>query len=150
MESFKAFLEQELFVEKVLLEFDNPQQPLQQDKVWSAKKPEILQMWQNLRQDMPINITPMAKTPGVNNRSYGEDGVRVTGSWPFIASVLGRLKDILSYENPDTKLRLVFRGIEKERSRPDRDSFVFYVNVDQRSRGKAGRPKKLETELPQV
>ena len=144
MESFKTFLEQQTFVDKVLSEFDQLGQPMKQ-KVWSAKKPEIMQMWQNLRPDMPINITPMSKTPGGGgNQSYGEDGIRITGSWPFIASVLGRLKEVLGYENQKTKLRLVFRGVDKSRSSPDKNSFVFYMNVDERGHGRAGRPNKLE------
>ena len=143
MESFKTFLEQQTFVDKVLNEFDQLGQPMKQ-KVWSAKKPEILQMWQNLRPDMPINITPMSKTPGGGNQSYGEDGIRITGSWPFIASVIGRLKDILGYENQQTKLRLVFRGVDKSRSDPSKESFVFYMNVDERGHGRAGQSNKLE------
>jgi hypothetical protein len=148
MESFKTFLEQQAFVDQVLNEFDQmgQAQPMQQQKVWSAKKPEIMQMWQNLRPDMPINITPMAKKDagGGGSSSYGEDGIRITGSWPFIASILGRLKEILGYEGQQTKLRLVFRGVDKSRSSPDKEAFVFYMNVDERGQGRAGRPKKLE------
>ncbi|GAG24072.1 unnamed protein product, partial [marine sediment metagenome] len=29
-------------------------------------------------------------------------------------------------------------------ARPDRNSYVFYVNLDKRGRGKAGRPKAGE------
>lgn len=146
MKSFKTFLEQQTFVDQVLNEFDQQQPMMQQQKVWSAKKPEIMQMWQNLRQDMPINITPMSKKDagGGGNSSYGEDGIRITGSWPFISSVLGRLKEILGHENQQTKLRLVFRGVDKSRSDPSKQSFVFYMNVDERGRGRAGRPNKLE------
>lgn len=145
MESFRSFIEQQEFVDKVLCEFDNPQLS---GEVWSAKKPDILQMWQNTRQDMPINITPVSKEMGSNNRSYGEDGIRITGSWAFISSVLGRIKDVLAYENPNTRLRLVFRGVDQERSRSDRQSFVFYVNVEQRSKNQ--KQKKIELAPPQV
>jgi hypothetical protein len=145
MESFKTFFEHQEFVDQVINEFDQPMPQQQQQKVWSAKKPEILQMWQNLRPDMPINITPIVKKEGGGNQSYGEDGIRITGSWPFIASILGRLKEVLAYEsNQQTKLRLVFRGVDKARSGPDKNSFVFYMNVDERGQGRSGRPKKLE------
>ena len=145
MKSFKTFLEQQAFVDKVLNEFNELGQSMQQ-KVWSAKKSEILQMWRNLRTDMPINITPMSKenVGGGGSSSYGEDGIRITGSWPFIAAVLGRLKEVLGYENQQTKLRLVFRGVDKSRSSPDKNSFVFYMNVDERGRGRTGRPKTFE------
>jgi hypothetical protein len=143
MSAFKDFVEQQDFVESIINEFD--QQPVQA-KPWSAKKPEIMQMWQNLRSDTPIYMTPISKKEtGVDGQSYGEDGIRITGSYQFIASVLGRIKDLLAYENPQTKLRLVFRGVDKMHSGPDKNAFVFYVNVENRGQGKSGRPKKLTT-----
>ena len=118
----------------------DPVEPITQDaKPWSAKKSEILQFWRNLRGDIPIMLTPMTQMPGGHSQSYGEDGIRITGSWQFISSVLSRIKEILAYENPQTKLRLVFRGVDKEHSRPDKQTFVFYVNLQQREHGKPGR-----------
>lgn len=147
MSAFKDFFEQQDFVESIIREFDA--QPVQaqsvQAKPWSAKKPEIMQMWQNLRSDVPIYMTPMSKQKGMDGQSYGEDGIRITGSYQFIASVLGRIKDLLAYENPQTKLRLIFRGIDKMHSSDNRNTFVFYVNVENRGKGRAGRPKKLVT-----
>jgi hypothetical protein len=160
MDSFKAFVEHTDFVDHILNEFNGVPstqaqgapmtqqaavQPAQKMKLWSAKKPEIMQMWQNLRADTPIIMTPLAdKKPGEKEHStYGEDGIRITGSWNFISAVLSRLKEIVAYENPQNKLRLVFRGIDKMRaSRPDRDSYVFYANLERRDFGKPGRPKK--------
>jgi len=140
MAAFREFFEQHEFVDFVLNEFDGQIQA----KPWSAKKPEIIQMWSNLRQDAPIYLTPVSQNVPGKSGTYGEDGIRVTGSWPFIASVLGRMKDILAYENPQTKLRLIFRGVDQSRSaNPDRQSFVFYVNLEERGRGKAGRPRKI-------
>jgi hypothetical protein len=140
MESFKVFLEQQVFVDKVLREFEQPALDRPQGVYWrgpsprwSAKKSEILQMWPQIAQDMPISITPIIKTPGSNNRSYGEDGIRITGSWPFITSVLGRLKEVLAYENPQTKLRLSFRAVEPDSGTPGKQSFVFYMNVEPRT-----------------
>lgn len=151
MDSFKGFIEQQEFVEFVEQQFAaapvaTPVEPVQQvanDKPWSAKKSEILQYWKNLRGDIPIVLTPMTKTSGDHYQSYGEDGIRITGSWQFISSVLSRIKEILAYENPQTKLRLVFRGVDKEHSRPDRQTFVFYVNLQQREHGKRGRSDTL-------
>lgn len=162
MESFRVFVEQTEFVDFILNEFNgvpssqatnqhsNPFQT--QNKPWSAKKPEIMNMWRNLRNDTPITMTPIMDNPtGGEHSSYGEDGIRITGSWFFISSVLGRIKDILNYENPQHKLRLIFRGIDKTRdSRPDRQSYVFYVNLEKRSMGKAGRPKKQPNLTPQL
>jgi len=141
MSAFKDFVEQEEFVESVINEFES--QPIQA-KPWSAKKPEVMQIWQNLRSDTPIYMTPMSKNKGMDGQSYGEDGIRITGSYQFITSVLGRIKDLLAYENPQTKLRLVFRGIDKMHGGdPSRNTFVFYVNVENRGKGRSGRPRKL-------
>lgn len=166
MGSFKVFVEQAEFVDYILNEFNGvpsaqataapaaTMQPAQQQqqKPWSAKKPEILQMWQNLRQDAPIVMTPISDVPnaGGEHSTYGEDGIRITGSWYFISSLLSRLKEIIAYENPQHKLRLIFRGIDKTRdTRPDRQSYVFYCNLEKRSHGKPGRPKKDAAPAPQ-
>lgn len=166
MGDFRQFVEQQDFVDFVLNEFNGvpsqqagaPQaagvQPTahattnqQKQKVWSAKKPEIMQMWKSFRGDVPIILTPMLDNDpnGGDKSSYGEDGIRITGSWYFISSVLARLKELMGFENPQTKLRLVLRGIDKERSRPDRQSFVFYCNLENRTHGKPGRPRKDQT-----
>lgn len=125
--------------------FVNQYQP-ETVKPWSAKKSEILQMWRNFRQDMPVIMTPISDDLSSNSQgnhsTYGEDGIRLTGSWHFISSVLSRLKEILGYENPQQKLRLIFRGIDKTRGgRPDRHSYVFYCNLENREFGKPGRVK---------
>ena len=142
---FREFNENDDFVEKLLLEFSGPTAQIggPTDKPWAATKDEIMSMWQKMRPDTPILITPMVEKPGGGTQSYGEDGVRITGSFEFISSVLGRLKELISYENPQTKLRLILRGIDKKRqSRADRNSYVFYLNLEKRSHGRPGRPKK--------
>jgi len=139
MQSFKTWFEQEEFVEFVNNSMN--QQPVAKAKPWSAKKDEILHMWQQMRPDAPIIMTPMAPSmPGAGHSSYGEDGVRITGSYNFIAGVLGKLKSLMSYENPGMKLRLVFRAVDSNKvSRPDRQAYVFYVNLQPRSKGRPGR-----------
>lgn len=156
MESFKDFVTQELFVEFATQSFDggaehmaangiNPQ------KLWSASKDEILDIWKKLRPDTPIYLTPMDDNDqgGDKGSSYGEDGIRITGSWAFIGSILGRLKELLQYENPQSKLRLVFRGIDSTRlANPEKQAYAFYVNLERRSPGKPGRPKKPQAPKP--
>lgn len=133
METFKLFLEQEEFVDFVLNEFNSVQ-----EKPWSAKKAEILQMWQNLRMDVPIFMTPVSKKDDAagGTSSYGEDGIRISGSYQFISAVLGRLKSLLTYENPNTKLRLVFRSVSNDKALPNKRSYVFYINSEHRSKRK--------------
>ena len=140
MLSFRDFLEEQEFVEFVINEFDGTATLQTGSKPWSAKKPEILQLWQKLRPDQPIYMTPMTKKLTGGNQSYGEDGVRITGSWNFISAIMGRIKEIMAYENPNSKLRLVFRGVDKAKGDPNKVSYVFYVNMENRAKGKAGRP----------
>lgn len=139
---FSDYLENEEFVEKLLLEFGEPLDAQANTKQWSAKKDEIINMWRGFRPDMPIMISPMQeKEEGEGQSTYGEDGIRITGSFNFISSILSKLKGLIAYENPQTKLRLVLRGIDKKRGRADRNSYVFYLNLEKRKKGKAGRPK---------
>lgn len=163
MESFREFVIGQDQLELILNEFNNtgmvpsaqaapaagvaptahPQQPAKQ-KPWSAKKDEILQIWKTLRGDTPIIIQPVSDAPaaaGGEKSTYGEDGIRITGSWQFVSAILARLKELSYYENPQTKLRLVLRGVDKDRARADKQSFVFYLNMEKRTHGKPGRPK---------
>ena len=148
--TFRTYIEQEQFVEFItdLVNEDATAPSIQAggtaQKPWSATKDEVLEIWKNLRPDLPIIMIPIAEKPvgKKGNSSYGEDGIRVTGSWQFIASVMARLKEIAGWENPSHKLRIVFRGIDPNRlSQPNRQAFAFYVNLEKRGTGKAGRPK---------
>jgi hypothetical protein len=144
---FKQYIKQHEFVDFLLKSFDESQVTINEfnfnaKKPWSAKKKQILQMWKNLRPNVPINITPIdMDAPGGGSKSYGEDGIRITGTWNFIATVLGRIKDLMVFENPQTRLRLVFRGIDSDNANPDNPSYVFYINLESRSHGKRGRKK---------
>jgi hypothetical protein len=144
MSSFKEFNN---FIDFIINEFDNNQTqsnqltPQQQnieveEKLWSAKKAEILRFWKALKPDMPIVIHPMTEKPeGVERSSYGEDGIRISGSYEFIISVLGKLKQILTYENPNTRLRLIFRAVDRSKLLvPNKRSYVFYINLENRSK----------------
>lgn len=142
---FCNYIENEEFVSKLILEFETSPMGSQHDvsdKPWSATKSEIISMWKKMRPDVPIIITPMIEKGDGGTQSYGEDGIRITGSFNFISSILGKLKELISHENPQTKLRLVLREIDKKRdSRADRNSYVFYLNLEKRGKGRPGRPK---------
>lgn len=144
MDSFKNWLEQTEFVEFVHNVFEGDaivsEQPIAagqfERKPWSAKKKEVIQIWKNLMPNMPIIMQPMSgiKKSDGGTSSFGEDGIRISGSWQFIAGVLSRLKQMVNYENEDGRLRLVFKGIEN--ARPDRNNYVFYVNLQSRTKKK--------------
>ena len=110
----------------------DPTQPLKQHK-WKATKDQIVQYWRTLRADTPILMRPIEYTH--KGSSYGEDGVRLTGSPQFIASVLARLKEFLNFENPTTKLALVYRETESPSQAAmgqNKTSYVFYIQARER------------------
>lgn len=150
---FKYFIEESNFIDKTLNEFNSVtpamQSAPQKEKPWSAKKSEILQIWRNTRPDSPIILEPITEKPEASNKTnYGEDGIRITGSFNFIRSVLSRIKEILTYENPDTRLRLVLRAVDSsKRVRPDKNSYAFYVNLEKRGKGKSNINKIIAPKI---
>lgn len=103
-------------------------------KMWRLEKDQAMQYWQSLKPDGPILFDPIE--PGQKGSTFGEDGLRLTGSRKFIDSVLGRLKDIMQYESPSTKLNVVYRQVQyKGSNTPDKNSsFVFYAQVKNREK----------------
>jgi len=104
---------------------------------WKASKEEIIGFWKNLRPDVPIAIRPIDYNH--KGSTYGEDGLRLTGSPQFISSILGRLKEFLNFETPSTKLALSYRQTEspsKNAMGESKTSYVFYLQTKQRGLGK--------------
>lgn len=112
-------------------------------KLWSATKKEIIDWWTKLKSDQPIIANPIPYEK--EGSTYGWDGIRITGSKEFVASVMSRFKDFIYQENPATKLNLVFRQVEdKNTQTPDGNRFVFYANVAKRA------PKKIAPKLSKI
>jgi hypothetical protein len=107
-------------------------------KMWRLEKDQAMQYWQSLKPNSPILFDPIE--PGKKGSTFGEDGLRLTGSRKFIDSVIGRLKDIMQYENPSTKLNVVYRQVQyKGSNTPDKNSsFVFYAQVKSRDKKALG------------
>jgi len=100
------------------------------NKPWIAKKEDVLKMWNSARPDAPINPTPVSKNH-MGNR-FDQDGIRITGTSPFINSVLGRLKSLLFYSShPSLDLDVKYRQVQRK-SISDRPSFACYINVVQK------------------
>jgi hypothetical protein len=111
---------------------EKPLKPVVPKKLWKATKDEIIKMWQGLPTNTPILIKPINYDH--KGSTYGEDGVRITGSAEFIMSVAARLKEFLQFENPNNKLQLVYKQTESEFTRlPDQEkNYVFYIQVKER------------------
>lgn len=122
--NFKQWLEK-----KDLLEF---QRPMPTPK-WKISKEEIVKMWQGINPELPIALKPISKDHV--GSTYGEDGIRITGSPQFINSILGKIKPLLSYETVNTKLVISYRETQSpsqiERGNLKK-SYVFYVQAKER------------------
>jgi hypothetical protein len=108
-------------------------------------KQQFLEHWKNLPANQPINPTVIPyKHEG---RTYGEDGIRITGNRAFIDSVLSRLQDLLVHENDSTRLNASYAQQKDRETQQPVDSFTVYIQVRERG-GEAqiansvfGRPK---------
>ena len=121
MKSFKQFLHEN---------FPN-------EAKWKASKEEVIQYWKTLRPDTPIAIRPISYEH--KGSTYGEDGIRITGTPQFIGSILSKLKEFLNYETQTTKLALSYRETKSpslSAAGQSTTSFVCYIQVKERGKGK--------------
>ena len=109
----------------------------QTKKSWSGRKQEIIDFWKAIPQ-MALLVDPIPS--GHKGSTFGEDGIRITGSPNYIYSVLARLKDFLPLESESTKLQLLFKESDRiNPNRPNVKSYAFYIQVKQR--GSSSKPK---------
>jgi len=132
---FKEFIEEQDGQQMAYVQ-QSQSLPTAKKKKWKATKEQILSYWHSLRDNVPITIKPIPYEH--KGSTYGEDGVRLTGSPEFIASILPRLKELLAYETPSTKLALVYRETEspsKMALGTSKTSYVLYFQVKERGQG---------------
>lgn len=101
-------------------------------RAWKASKEEIMTFWKSLALDIPIQIHPIPYDH--KGTTIQEDGIRITGTKEFIASVLSKLKDLINYENENYKLIISYRQSPKSLVPGNKDSYMFYLQV--KARGK--------------
>ncbi len=82
-----------------------------------------MQFWQSLQPNMPLAMQPIPYEHA--GSTYQQDGIRVTGSKEFIASTIARLKEFMQYENPKTKLMVVYRETDKSQSQQGEDKVTY-------------------------
>lgn len=109
------------------------QNPTLKKKPWKAKKQEIQGFWAGLKPNLPLKLEPIPYDH--KGSTILQDGIRITGSKEFIASVLSRLKEFLFYENPNSKLVISYRQQAKSLVQGNRDSYLFYLQVKNRGKG---------------
>jgi hypothetical protein len=94
------------------------------------KKSEMLQHWRNLPANQPIK--PAVVPYKHEGTTYGEDGIRITGSQRFIDSVLSRLKDLLEFESSETRLQVTYQQSKDRVSGEMLGSYNCYAQVHER------------------
>ena len=102
-------------------------------KPWKAKKQQIQGFWSGLKPNLPLKMDAIPYDH--KGSTILQDGIRITGSKEFIASVLSRLKEFLLYENPNSKLVISYRQQAKSLIQGNRDSYLFYLQVKNRGKG---------------
>ena len=96
-------------------------------KAWKAKKSDVIQHWQSLKANMPIQMEPVPEThEGTRFRS---DGLRITGSPGFINSIMSRIKDIVQMESDTIRLDVEYREIENQGGDSNTKEYVFYAHL---------------------
>lgn len=99
-------------------------------KPWVAKKKDVIDLWQKVRADAPLNPTPVPFHHKGNR--FDQDGIRITGGSQWINSVLGRLKPLLVYDNyPSLDIDVKYRQVQR-RDLTDKPSFACYINIVQK------------------
>lgn len=101
-------------------------------KGWKAEKKEIIDAWEKM--DPNASFTTLRVIPkGYKGSSLPYDGMRINGSPQFIDTTLAKLKDLLRYENPQTRLSVIYKqqiDTKTQMLRPN--SYVAYIQVRQR------------------
>ncbi len=101
-------------------------------KAWKASKDEIMTFWKSLAIDIPLQVHPIPYDH--KGTTIQEDGIRITGTREFIASVLSRMKELINYENDQNKLIISYRQSPKSLLPGNKDSYMFYLQI--KNRGK--------------
>jgi hypothetical protein len=106
--------------------------PKMKIKPWKASKEDILNFWRGIGANIPLQL----KTIDYDHEgsTIQEDGIRITGSKEFITSVLSRLKDFLTYENPESKLMVAYRQSPKSFVPGNKNSYIFYLQAKKRGK----------------
>ena len=100
---------------------------VEQEKPWKAKRANILRHWSDLRPDLSLAIEPISNMH--KGPRYNSDGIRITGSAPFISSVLSRVKDMLNYETEQTELDVEYKQVSSKSDVYEVPKFVCYIHV---------------------
>jgi hypothetical protein len=95
-----------------------------------VKKREILAHWRRLAPNQPI--APAVVPYKHHGTTYGQDGIRLTGSPQFIDAVLSRLRDLLEFESLTTRLQVTYQESKDRATGEKLGSYNCYIQVHER------------------
>lgn len=101
-------------------------------KGWKAEKKEIISAWEKMNPNASYNNLRIIPK-GYKGSSLPYDGLRINGSAEFIDTTLAKLKELLKYENPQTRLAVIYKqqiDTKTQMLRPN--SYVAYIQIRQR------------------
>ena len=93
-------------------------------------KKDFMDMFNGLKENMPLDITPIPY--GYQGSTFCFDNIRLTGSEKFIKSVLSRIKDIVDFENEETRLCPIYAETKDKITRELTGSYNCYLQVRER------------------
>jgi hypothetical protein len=100
------------------------------NKAWKASKDEILTFWKTVTDNSPIQLKPIPYNH--KGTTIQEDGIRITGTKEFIASILSRMKELINFENNNNKLIISYRQSPKSLIPGNKESYMFYLQIKER------------------
>ena len=100
------------------------------NKAWKASKEEILTFWRSITGNSPIQLKPIAYNH--KGTTIQEDGIRITGTKEFIASIISRMKELINFENNNNKLIISYRQSPKSLIPGNKESYMFYLQIKER------------------
>ena len=98
-------------------------------KPWHMTKPQIYDFWRRLPPSMPLAMSPIPYDH--KGSTFDQDGIRITGSQAFIASVISRFKDVNEMKSPRMHVDPVYRQISKDELQ--KPTFVFYIALKEKA-----------------
>ena len=93
-------------------------------------KKDFIEMVDNLNEKLPLDITPIPYF--YQGSTFCMDNIRLTGSEKFIISVLSRIKDIVDFENEETRLCPIYAETKDKITRELTGSYNCYLQVRER------------------
>jgi hypothetical protein len=107
------------------------------------KKAEMIEHWKTI-EEKPLQ--PAVVPYKHEGSTYDQDGIRITGSQDWIDAVLYRLRDLLQYENGETRLQVVYKESQDRETGAPLDSWNCYVQVHERG----GEAKMMNAFLERI